>query len=153
MSNTNIYKFPPKEKVPLQAALYLFGHGPYREPRVIEMQYLRVLRYREALEEKLEIEIDIKKTYVDINFPREEALEKLTNLQALLNDVKRQKVDTLIVDICEGDSFYQNRYTPIIWALERAGAKVFNCYYDDEITAIPPNISLPVQSHVLQDNS
>lgn len=34
----------------MKAAIYLCGHGPYREPRLIEMQHLRILRYCEALE-------------------------------------------------------------------------------------------------------
>lgn len=132
MANNKIYQFPLKEKIPMKAALYLFGHGPYREPRIIEMQYIRTLRYCKALEEKLETQIDIKEIYIDINFPRTEDLEKLSNLQVLLNDIENQKIDTVIVDICEGDSFNQNKYSPVIWAIETAGAKVFNCYYDDE---------------------
>ncbi len=155
MSNKQIYKFPLKEKVPFKAALYLFGHGPYREPRIIEMQYLRILRYCEALEEKLRIKIDIKEIYVDINFPRTEDLEKLINLQALLNDIKKQKIDTVIIDICEGDSFYQNKYTPIIWAMRRVGAKVFNCYYDNEDALLAKLIKyygVNVHSYMLPDD-
>jgi hypothetical protein len=96
------------------------------------MQYFRSLRYCEALEEKLGREIDMKGIYIDINFPRTEDLERLFNLQVLLNAVKKQEIDTVLVDICHGDSFYQNKYTPVIWTMERAGAKVYNCYYDDE---------------------
>src|SRR5690606_3392423 len=111
MANKKIYQFPLNEKVPMKAAIYLCGHGPYREPRLIEMQYLRTLRYYKALEEKLGTEIDLKDVYIDINFPRTEYIEKLSNLQVLLNDVKANKVDTVVVDICLGDSFYQNKYT------------------------------------------
>ena len=132
MADKQIYQFPSHKATPMKAAIYLFGHGPYREPRIIEMQYLRTLRYCQALEEKLGSEIDIKETHIDINFPRTKDLERLTNLQVLLNEIKKQEIDTVIVDICHGDSFYQNKYTPVIWAMERAGAKVYNCYYDDE---------------------
>jgi len=27
----------------VKVGIYLCGHGPYREPRLIEMQYLRIL--------------------------------------------------------------------------------------------------------------
>lgn len=127
-----VISFPSQKEEPMKAALYLFGHGPYREPRIIEMQYFRALRYCDALGEKLGREINIRKIYIDINFPRTEDLEELSNLQVLLNDVKKQEIDTVVVDICHGDSFYQNKYTPVIWAIERVGAKVYNCYYDDE---------------------
>ncbi|VBB08641.1 Hypothetical protein LUCI_3919 [Lucifera butyrica] len=132
MADKQIYQFPSKKPISMKAALYLFGHGPYREPRIIEMQYLRILRYCEALENKLEKKVDIKGIYIDINFPRTENKEKLPNLQILLDDVKTQKIDTVIVDICNGDSFQQNKYASIICAMERVGAKVYNCYYDDE---------------------
>lgn len=52
----------------MNAALYLCGQGPYRQPRIIEMQYIRVLRYCNALEEKLGKEITIEGIYIDINF-------------------------------------------------------------------------------------
>ncbi len=116
----------------MKAALYLFGHGPYRKPRIIEMQYFRTLRYCRALEEKLKKEIDIKGTYIDINFPRAKGLGDLSNLHVLLNSIKNQEIDTVLVDICHGNNFYQNKCTPVIEAMERTGAKVYNCYYDDE---------------------
>jgi hypothetical protein len=155
MTNKQIYQFPFKETVPMKAALYLCGHGPYREPRIIEMQYFRTLRYYEALEEKLGTKIDIKEIYIDINFPRTDYIEKLSNLQVLLNDVKAHKIDTVIVDICLGDSFYQNKYAPIIWALERVGAKVYNCYYDDEdalLTVLIERYGKNIHSYMLPND-
>lgn len=116
----------------MKAALYLFGHGPYRKPRIIEMQYLRAIRYSNALEKKLEKKIDIKGTYIDINFRRKNDLGRLSNLQVLLKRIKKREIDTVIVDICCGDSYSPDKYTPIIWAMEKAGAEVYNCYYDDE---------------------
>jgi hypothetical protein len=32
MANKQIYQFPSQKTIPMKAALYLFGHGPYREP-------------------------------------------------------------------------------------------------------------------------
>lgn len=155
MVNKQIYQFPSKKMIPMKVALYLLGQGPYREPRIIEMQYFRISRYCEALEEKLETEIDIKKIYIDINFPRTEDLEKLSNLQVLLNDVRKQNIDTVIVDICHGEGFQQNKYTPIIWTIESTGAKVYNCYYDDEnalITVLTKWYGKNVHSYMLPND-
>ena len=116
----------------MKAAIYLCGHGPYREPRIIELQYLRILRYCRVLENKLAVELDVDEVYIDINFPRTEYIQELNNLQRLVKNVKDKKVEAVIVDICRGDSFRQNKYSPIIWDLEKAGAKVYNCFYDDE---------------------
>lgn len=155
MVNKQMYEFPLKKTVTMKVALYLCGHGPYRQPRIIEMQYFRTLRYCEALEEKLGTKIDIKETYIDINFPRTEYIEELSNLQALLNAVKAHKIDTVIVDICLNDNFYQNKYAPIIWALERSGAKVYNCYYDDEdalLSVLLERYGENVHSYMLPDD-
>jgi hypothetical protein len=127
-----IDQFPSQNEESLKAALYLYGHGPYREPRMIEMQYFRTLRYCAALEEKLGREIDIENIYIDLNFPRTYDPERLYNLQNLLKDIVKQEIDTVIIDICEEDSFNRDRYAPVIWSLKRVGAKVYNCYYDDD---------------------
>jgi hypothetical protein len=43
MADKHIYQFSSRKATPMKVALYLFGHGPYREPRIIEMQYFRSL--------------------------------------------------------------------------------------------------------------
>lgn len=116
----------------MKVALYMCGHGPYREPRFIEMQYLRLLRYRSALKDKLEENIDIEGIYIDINFPRTDCIKELKELCTLLKNIKEEKVKTVLVDICVGESFFEYKYENIIWQLENSGAKVYNCFYDDE---------------------
>lgn len=116
----------------MNAAIYLCGHGPYREPRFLEMQYLRLQRYHPALEKKLGQHIEVKHIYMDLNFPRTSFLDDLPQLKTLLEDIEKQEIDIVLVDICLGDSFHTYTYAPIIRTIEHAGARVYNGYYDDE---------------------
>lgn len=116
----------------MKVAIYLCGHGPYREPRLIEVQYLMIMRYYRELQSKSDIRMKIIDTYTDINFNRTDYIEHLTALKELINDIKDGKIETVILDIKIGESFRPYCYYPIIKSLEVAGAKVYNCYYDDE---------------------
>lgn len=115
----------------LKAAVYLVGHGPYREPRLIELQYLRILRYRDALAEKLDKYIEIKDIYIDLNFPRDMTAENLPNLMNLVDKLKQKSYDAVLIDI-DNPMLQYHSIAPVIYTLERTGVKVYNCYYDDE---------------------
>lgn len=116
----------------MKTAIYLCGHGALREPRIIELQYLRILRYLNALEEKIEKLINVEEVFVDVNFPRSSYTEGLYNLKRLTLEIKEKKIEAVILDICLESGYQTYRYDSIIWELEKAGAKVYNCYYDDE---------------------
>jgi hypothetical protein len=115
----------------LKAAVYLVGHGPYREPRLLELQYLRIQRYRVALANKLNKNIAIKDVYIDINSPRDTTADNLRNLMVLIDKINHNLYDMVLIDI--EDSINQvHLISPVINTLEHTGVKVYNCYYDDE---------------------
>jgi hypothetical protein len=57
-----------------KAAIYLIGQGSYRNPRLIELQHMRIKRYRRALENKLDLWFDCREgdVFIDLNDPRSE---------------------------------------------------------------------------------
>ena len=115
----------------LKAAVYLVGHGPYREPRLIELQYLRILRYRVALANKLDRNIAIMDIFIDMNFPRDATAENLPNLMVLIDRLNQGLYDMVLIDI--DNSINQvHPICPVINTLEHTGVKVYNCYYDEE---------------------
>jgi hypothetical protein len=123
----------PRKVTP--SAFYLISHGPYRQPRVIELQYFRILRYRRALESRINREFQGGRAFVDLNYPRVEVLEsiehELPNLWRLLEAVRERRYEAVFMDLRVDEDFRPRRYAFIKELLERAGAEVFNAYYDD----------------------
>lgn len=109
--------------------LYIVGHGPYRKPRFIEMQYLRLIRYLNELNSLENDYFDLKEKYIDINFPRKDGfISDFPALEKLLADIKKDKIQLVLIDIEVGEF---NKYSPIINTIENTNVELYNCYYDD----------------------
>ena len=54
------------DRVNEASAIYLVGHGSFQEPRLIELQYHRIMRYIEARDDNTESSPDI---FVDLGIP------------------------------------------------------------------------------------
>lgn len=116
-------------------AFYLIGHGPYRQPRLIELQYLRILRYRKALGGRYDDRHTEPEVFIDLNFPRiigDSEANKLDAFMRLWKAVREKQYSVVYLDLEEGTSFKRDEYTFIRSTLEHAGARVLNAFYDDE---------------------
>src|SRR5258708_8263594 len=52
------------------AAIYLVGQGSISQPRLIELQHQRILRYRSALAGRYELGRSAPRVFVDLALPR-----------------------------------------------------------------------------------
>lgn len=110
------------------SAIYLVGHGSFQQPRLIELQYRRIVRYIEAREDDTDGVPDI---FVDFNCPRDgrtRTLDQLPNLCTLSEHVNEYA--RIFMDI--EDSDFDNVSVLVREALEGRGTKVLNAFYDDE---------------------
>jgi hypothetical protein len=115
-------------------AIYLVGHGPRRQPRAIELQHVRILRYLHALERRLGTDFWTREVFVDLNWPRANywVPEHFPELLKLAAAIREKSHDTVIVDLAPGDPRNWAPCDTIIPVLEGIGAKVYNAYFDDE---------------------
>jgi hypothetical protein len=117
-------------------AIYLVGHGPYREPRLIELQYQRILRYRRIVREKYETGYPEAAVFVDLNYPRTESRGyELTSFPAfvqLCRAVKQKQFGVVYLDLEVGTSFAPYAFSFVQSTLEECGAKVLNAFYDED---------------------
>jgi hypothetical protein len=124
---------PVKKKA---VAFYFMTHGPLREPRLIELQYMRVLRYRNVgphyPDENPFLEPEI---FIDLTRDRrdpEDRLEKrLPQLYRLLVSIVEGRIGKVYVDIMEDQSPTVG-YSWVIDYLQKAGAHVINIFYDED---------------------
>jgi hypothetical protein len=118
-----------------RSALYLVTHGPYREPRFIELQYFRILRYQRALEEQVNRRFEGNTVFVDLNYPRFQVYDSidrgLPNLRQLLDQVESKAYGVVFLYLRTSEDFQPSRYAFVPDLLRKAGAEVFNAYYDD----------------------
>jgi hypothetical protein len=118
-----------------KAAIYLIGHGPKREPRPVELQYMRVNRYIGMLREAGSGCINIsREPYVDLNMRRYEysgLADHFPQFETLLGAIHEYEV--VFTDIVETrdprDAVY---YNWVRYRLEAAGARVENVTYEEE---------------------
>ena len=101
----------------------------FRQPRLIELQYLRILRYRDALGEQYGARSQEPDLFVDVNLPRSTP-KQLPDFCRLWKAVEDQN-GVVYLDLEEGSAFRPDEFTFIRTALEKAGAKVLNAFYDD----------------------
>jgi hypothetical protein len=82
-------------------AAYLVGHGTYRSPRLIELQWMRIRRYREMLGKKYETRWKELEAFVDVNFPRADRINEQTfpAYHKLLKAVDDGQVKLVYIDI------------------------------------------------------
>jgi len=113
-----------------RSAIYLVGHGPYRQPRFIELQYLRISRYRNLLDEASEADV-----FIDLNIPRLPdaplRANELPEFVRLHEAVKAKQYSAVYVDLEIGSGFKPYEFMFVPQLLEAAGSKVFNAFYDD----------------------
>jgi hypothetical protein len=118
-------------------ALYLAGHGSKTRPRLIDLQYQRVLRYRRALLRQDAINRAFPVVFIDIRLPAfgmgHVTLNDVPRFVDLHREVENRRYDTVFMDVDE----VPPRPTPdfesafIRSLLESAGAKVLNAFTDD----------------------
>ena len=120
-------------------AIYLAGHGSKTKPRLIDLQYQRVLRYRRALlrQDAVNINRAFPVVFIDIRLPAfgmgHVTLNDVPRFVDLHREVENRRYDTVFMDVDE----IPPRPTPdfefafIRSLLEDAGAKVLNAFTDD----------------------
>jgi hypothetical protein len=119
------------------AAIYLVGHGSLSQPRLIELQYQRILRYRSALAGRYETGRSAPRVFVDLELPRFAVgivdLEEVPAFGRLQEGVRNKQLSVVYIDLEEGSAFTPRYETTFVRsALEDAGARVLNAFYDDE---------------------
>lgn len=116
------------DRVNEASAIYLVGHGSFQEPRLIELQYHRIMRYIEARDDNTESSPDI---FVDLGIPRrsgQRTLDQLPNLRVLRD--RASSYTRIFIDIEDRD--FDNVSALVREALEGRGPKLLNVFYDDE---------------------
>jgi hypothetical protein len=54
----------------IKAAIYLAGHGSLVHPRLIELQYQRIQRYRELLRDRIDTIVSGRDVFIDLRLPK-----------------------------------------------------------------------------------
>jgi hypothetical protein len=87
------------------AATYLAGHGSFTRPRLIELQYQRIQRYREALRDHLGAASSAPDIFVDFRLPTYGVgsvnLIDVPGFRRLYRCVKNGRFDIVFVDLDE----------------------------------------------------
>jgi hypothetical protein len=121
-----------------ETAIYLAGHGSYSRPRLIELQYRRIVRYREALAGRYEEGHSVPNIFIDFRLPRfgmgQIDLAEVPDFKKLLNAVRRHYYKFVYIDLDETRQGltpdYESAFVRAL--LEKAGAKVLNAFSDDD---------------------
>lgn len=121
-----------------EAAIYLAGHGSFSRPRLIELQYRRILRYRETLGGRYEKSHAAPNVFIDLFLPRfamgQVNLNDIPRFKQLRNGVRRGHYTVVYVDLDDSKEGLTPDYETAFVRdlLEKAGAKVLNALNDDE---------------------
>src|SRR6266700_3831407 len=119
------------------AAMYLAGHGSFTRPRLIELQYRRIQRYREALRDHLGIASSVQDIFVDFRLPTfgmgSVNLIDVPGFRRLYRCVKNGRYEIVFVDLDETRAGLIPDYesTFVRSLLESAGVRVLNAFSDD----------------------
>jgi hypothetical protein len=119
------------------AAMYLAGHGSFTRPRLIELQYRRIQRYREALRDHLGITSSVPDIFVDFRLPTygmgSVNLIDVPGFRRLYRCVKNGRYEIVFVDLDETRAGltpdYESAFVRSL--LESAGVRVLNAFSDD----------------------
>lgn len=121
-----------------KGAIYLIGQGTYFRPHLIELQYYRILRYRQLLEKKHPDRIleHVEGIYVDL-FPRGHrsdllSMEDIPQFSTVLDHVKTGQFTQVFLDLLPTDPRGLS-YGSLERALRDAGAEVFNASNDEMV--------------------
>ena len=121
-----------------ETAIYLAGHGSKTRPRLIELQYRRIARYREALAGRYAMARSVPNVFIDFRLPRygmgQVDLAEVPGFKKLLNAVRRHYYKFVYIDLDETRQGltpdYESEFVRAL--LEKAGAKVLNTFSDDD---------------------
>lgn len=121
-----------------ETAIYLAGHGSYSSPRLIELQYRRIMRYREAFAGRYEKGHGAPAVFIDFRLPQfgmgQVNLNDVPGFNKLRNAVRRNRYSVVYIDLDDSKEgltpYYETAF--VRSSLEGAGAKVLNAYCDDE---------------------
>src|SRR6266849_8706336 len=121
-----------------ETAMYLAGHGSFTRPRLIELQYRRITRYREALAGHFEKGHSVPSVFIDFRLPRfgmgQVNLDEVSGFKKLRNAVRRGQYKLVYIDLDDSNEGltpdYESAFVRLL--LEKAGAKVLNAFSDDE---------------------
>lgn len=114
-------------------AFYLVGHGPRREPRFIELQHMRVVRYRYLANHPSD-PFAAPEIYVDLNQerlpPSSILATSFPQLATLISAIEANKIKLVYLDLFEGEAPGPD-FSWIPRLLKDAGAEVVNVFYDE----------------------
>jgi hypothetical protein len=120
-----------------RAAIYLAGHGSHVRPRLIELQYRRIERYRDALQDGLETTLSPRDIFADFRLPKfgmgQIDTQDVPGFDRLLQAVKGTQYAIVFIDLDETKIGLTPDYECafVRELLEKAGAKVFNAFGDE----------------------
>jgi hypothetical protein len=117
---------------------YLAGHGSYLKPRLIGLQYRRILRYREAFAGRYEKHRAAPTVFIDFHLPRfglgQVNLNDVPAFKRLRSAVVKGRYNLVYIDLDDSKEGltpdYETEFARSV--LEKSGAKVLNAFSDDE---------------------
>jgi hypothetical protein len=122
----------------LVPAFYLAGHGSYSRPRLIELQYWRIRRYREAFGKRYESRFSAPAIFIDFHLPKfgmgNVDLSEVQGFEKLIDAIQAKQHRLVYVDLDDTKQGLTPDYEAgfVREKLEKAGAKVLNAFTDDE---------------------
>jgi hypothetical protein len=139
----------------LSVAFYFIGHGTLREPRLIELQHMRVLRYRDLAPHPDE-SFSSPRIFIDLNQERRNPTpESFPQFYALISAIREGAIGMVYLDVHEEQSPSVS-YSWVRMYLEAAGAKVINVFYDEDRVfenAVKQRYGLDASPHDIDDAS
>jgi hypothetical protein len=117
--------------------MYLAGHGSHVRPRLIELQYRRIERYRDALRDRLETTLSPRDIFADFRLPQyalgQVDTQDVPAFDRLLQAVQADQYAIVFIDLDETRIGFTPDYESafVRELLGRAGAKVLNSFGDD----------------------
>lgn len=118
--------------------MYLAGHGSNTRPRLIELQYRRIQRYREALSDQIGLKASAPDIFIDLRLPAfgmgRVDLHDVPQFKRLLRFVKNGQYRAAFIDLDETrPGLTPDHESAFVRSmLEAAGARVLNAFSDDE---------------------
>lgn len=122
----------------MKTAMYLAGHGSMSCPRLIELQYQRIQRYRDALEHGTVCGYSAPVVFLDLRLPRfgmgQIDFQEVHGFSQLKERVSMGEFRAVYIDIDEigpgPRPAFESGFVRDL--LEKAGAKVWNVFSDDD---------------------
>ncbi len=118
-------------------AIYLAGHGSKIKPRLIELQYQRILRYRRAFLKRDKASRMTPVVFIDLRLPSygmgQVNLDDVPQFKRLLDEVQNGRFGIVYMDLDEVRPGLTPDYESafIRSMLEAAGVTVLNSFTDD----------------------